>query len=76
VVVTVADNGSGIPEELREKIFEPFFTTKEVGHGTGLGLSTVLNFVQQSYGAVTVDSKVGQGTVFSIYLPRYQEKQA
>jgi PAS domain S-box-containing protein len=76
VVVTVADNGSGIPEELREKIFEPFFTTKEVGHGTGLGLSTVLNFVQQSYGAVTVDSKVGHGTVFSIYLPRYQEKQA
>jgi signal transduction histidine kinase len=75
VVLTVTDNGEGIPEELRERIFEPFFTTKEAGHGTGLGLSTVLNFVQQSYGAVTVDSKVSQGTVFSIYLPRYQEKQ-
>lgn len=73
VTIMVADTGVGIPQELHEKIFEPFFTTKEEGQGTGLGLSTVLNFVQQSYGAVTVDSHVGQGTSFTIYLPRYQE---
>jgi signal transduction histidine kinase len=72
VTVAVADNGVGIPLEMREKIFEPFFTTKEEGQGTGLGLSTVLNFVQQSYGAVTVESKVNEGTTFTIYLPRYQ----
>ncbi|WP_413290226.1 ATP-binding protein [Bdellovibrio sp. HCB337] len=73
VTITVTDTGIGIPEEMHEKIFEPFFTTKEEGQGTGLGLSTVLNFVQQSYGAVTVDSNVGRGTSFTIYLPRYQE---
>jgi signal transduction histidine kinase len=76
VTVSVADTGVGIPEEMHEKIFEPFFTTKEEGQGTGLGLSTVLNFVQQSYGAVTVDSKVDHGTTFTIYLPRYQESQS
>jgi signal transduction histidine kinase len=73
VVLTVTDNGVGIPEEIQPRIFEPFFTTKEAGHGTGLGLSTVLNFVQQSYGGVSVTSKVHQGTTFQIYLPRHQE---
>ncbi len=72
VVVSIKDSGVGIPAHTREKIFEPFFTTKEEGEGTGLGLSTVLNFAQQSYGAVTVDSQVGQGSVFKIYLPRDQ----
>lgn len=76
VTIAVEDTGVGIPEDMHEKIFEPFFTTKEEGQGTGLGLSTVLNFVQQSYGAVTVDSKVGHGTTFMIYLPRYQEPSA
>lgn len=73
VTIEVEDTGIGIPAEMHEKIFEPFFTTKEEGQGTGLGLSTVLNFVQQSYGAVTVKSEVGHGTVFTIYLPRFQE---
>jgi signal transduction histidine kinase len=73
VIISVEDTGVGIPKEMHEKIFEPFFTTKVGGQGTGLGLSTVLNFVQQSYGAVTVDSKVGHGTKITIYLPRFKE---
>lgn len=73
VLMSVSDTGVGIPDDIQPKIFEPFFTTKEIGHGTGLGLSTVLNFAQQNYGCVTVASKVGQGTTFTVYLPRYQE---
>lgn len=76
VSIAFIDTGIGISKEMQEKIFEPFFTTKSEGQGTGLGLSTVLNFVQQNYGAVTVDSEVGKGTVFTIYLPRSQEKSA
>ncbi len=73
VAISVEDDGVGIPKEMYEKIFEPFFTTKAVGQGTGLGLSSVLNFAQQSYGAVTVESNLGHSTIFTIYLPRFQE---
>jgi CheY-like chemotaxis protein len=66
----VADSGHGIAPEQMDKIFEPFFTTKEVGKGTGLGLSQVYGFVRQSGGNVQVHSKPGQGTSFTIYLPR------
>jgi signal transduction histidine kinase/CheY-like chemotaxis protein len=69
VVVHVRDNGSGIPPEHLPHLFEPFFTTKDVGRGTGLGLSTVYGFVNQSGGHVTVSSTVGTGTVVTLYLP-------
>ena len=69
VTVAVRDTGCGIPANQIDKIFEPFFTTKPVGRGTGLGLSQVYGFVQQSDGKVTVDSTVGVGTTITLYLP-------
>jgi two-component system NtrC family sensor kinase len=70
VCVTVSDTGVGIPAARLGRIFEPFFTTKQIGHGTGLGLSQVFGFARQSGGEVTVASEVGQGSIFSLYLPR------
>jgi two-component system cell cycle sensor histidine kinase/response regulator CckA len=71
VLVEVADTGAGMPQAILDKIFEPFFTTKEVGKGTGLGLSTVYGIVKQTGGTLQVESEVGHGTVFRVFLPRY-----
>ncbi len=69
VRLEVTDTGCGISDELLPKIFDPFFTTKEIGKGSGLGLSMVYGIVQQHNGAITVKSKPGEGTAFTIYLP-------
>lgn len=69
VVLRVSDTGSGMAPETMERIFEPFFTTKPVTKGTGLGLATVADIVGKARGSVDVDSKLGEGTTFSILLP-------
>ena len=73
VAVSVTDTGDGIAEENREKIFEPFFTTKGIGHGTGLGLSQVFGFAKQSGGEIMVQSTVGKGSTFTLYLPQAKD---
>jgi two-component system cell cycle sensor histidine kinase/response regulator CckA len=71
VLVQVEDTGTGIAPDIIDKIFDPFYTTKDIGKGTGLGLSTVYGIVKQTGGFVYVESEVGKGTTFRIFLPRY-----
>ncbi len=72
VIITISDTGLGIPENLLGKIFDPFFTTKEVGKGTGLGLSLSYGIIKKHHGKITVNSELGKGSAFSIYLPIWQ----
>lgn len=69
VAISVQDSGTGMTQEVQDQAFEPFFTTKEIGAGSGLGLSMVYGFADQSGGTVTLDSEVGVGTTITLYLP-------
>ena len=73
VVVKITDHGGGIESDQLQKVFEPFYTTKRTGEGTGLGLSTAYGIIKQSGGYIFVDSVVGSGTCFTIYLPVYDK---
>ena len=73
ILVTVADNGEGIADDLQKKIFDPFFTTREVGTGMGLGLSIVERIIRGFSGYIEVESVPGKGACFSVYIPQYRK---
>jgi CheY-like chemotaxis protein len=76
IKLTFSDSGEGMSPEIQEKLFEPFFTTKNSGSGTGLGLATVYGIVKQHDGIINVSSGMGQGSVFSIYLPAAEGEES
>jgi two-component system, NtrC family, sensor kinase len=72
--VEITDNGKGIPQKDLERIFDPFFTTKPVGKGTGLGLSVSYGIVQKHHGVIEVESELGKGSTFRVWLPIRQPR--
>jgi signal transduction histidine kinase len=75
VEIKIVDTGRGMSEDIKSKIFQPFFTTKGLGKGTGLGLSITFGIIDKHQGALTVDSKKGKGTVFTIVIPKKQQQE-
>jgi signal transduction histidine kinase len=76
IYVRFQDSGVGIPPEHRARIFEPFFTTKATGEGTGLGLAVCQSLISRHRGRITVDSEVGQGSTFTVWLPPAPDKES
>ncbi|KHA70734.1 histidine kinase [Pseudomonas chlororaphis] len=75
VMLSVTDNGSGMPQSVVSRAFDPFFTTKPIGQGTGLGLSMIYGFSKQSRGHVSIDSEIDEGTTVRLYLPRFRGEE-
>ena len=71
-IISIRDDGPGIPKEIQDKIFDPFFSTKGVGKGTGLGLSVSYNIIKNHHGALTLKSEPGEGAEFKIEIPLKQ----
>ncbi len=69
IEISIGDDGPGIPEEQQKKVFDPFFTTKEPGKGTGLGLWVSYDILKKMGGRIGLESKTGEGTTFTVYLP-------
>ena len=74
-VISIGDNGNGIPEEIKDKIFDPYFTTKEHGKGTGIGLDLAKKFIDYCKGQIILESEKGKGTTFHLRFPLYQQKK-
>jgi len=75
IQITIADNGSGIPDKIKDKIFNPFFTTKEVGKGTGMGLAIVLKLIEKHKGKIWFETKENEGTIFYVQFPTATREQ-
>ena len=76
VLLSISDTGCGMDKQVIEHLFEPFYTTKNIGQGTGLGLATVYGIVNQNKGAISVQSVPGKGSVFKIFFPWFNPKNA
>jgi signal transduction histidine kinase len=75
VEISIADTGIGITEESKKRIFDPFFTTKKIGEGTGLGLAICEKIIKEHAGRLEVESEVGKGSTFSIFIPALEREE-